>query len=310
MGLSTLHIRPRPPRPLSGVADYMKDHKGHLLSKTEQLYVDMADGVGEYVLTDRVEFAGPVVEIRVGGSLVVAKTGLTMGNQGDIGGDRGDVLGYSSDSRRRLMRLIASTEKQQKPLFVTMTYPDEFDEAIETWKRDIKVFGQRFLRAFPDASYIWRIEFKERQSGVSEGKIAPHFHLLVWGVTMQNMKRFITEAWFGVVNSGNEDHYRAGTRCEYVREWRGTMRYTSKYITKTDTFPPGWQGRVWGVVGRDKLPLAPLVTIMVSTDIAIKVVRLGRKFIGAKGRSFVFGLTWIIDGDRLLDYLEFLYGER
>jgi len=37
-------------------------------------------------------------------------------------------------------------------------------------------------RRWPGAAIIWKLEFKERQSGKNKGKIAPHYHLLVLGV--------------------------------------------------------------------------------------------------------------------------------
>jgi hypothetical protein len=38
-------------------------------------------------------------------------------------------------------------------------------------------------RRRPGAAIIWKMEFKERQSGMNKGKIAPHYHLLVFGVS-------------------------------------------------------------------------------------------------------------------------------
>ncbi len=37
-------------------------------------------------------------------------------------------------------------------------------------------------RRFPGIGIVWRLEFKRRKSGLNVGKVAPHYHLLVWNV--------------------------------------------------------------------------------------------------------------------------------
>ncbi len=305
LGLSTSHTSPLQEffgsgRDLSG---YYKDHRA-LLSARDFEYLSMADGrslntAGRYEFTPD----EPELILRLGGSLVRVRTGL--GGAGG-GGARGAVTGFSSASRRRLMRLIASLERGERPVFVTMTYPDIFPDSQTKWKRDIDAFGKRLARKHPEGGFIWRIEFKERKSGSSQGKIAPHFHLLVYGVGHRALLGWVPNAWWKVVGSGDRDHLRAGTRVERIFSWGGIMRYVGKYIAKEEDYPPDWQGRAWGVVGRRALPWAVEVIISLSADQSIKLVRLGRKMIKARGRSFSHGLTWIARAERVLDYLELL----
>lgn len=80
------------------------------------------------------------------------------------------------------MQRLAMTRTEQLPLFCTFTYPDRYPNQPEVWKRDLKVMCQRMAREFPGFSGFWRLELKERQSGENVGQIAPHFHLLAWGV--------------------------------------------------------------------------------------------------------------------------------
>jgi hypothetical protein len=54
------------------------------------------------------------------------------------------------------------------PIFGTLTYPAEFPLDEETFKRHLKIFSQRFLRAFPHAAFHWKLEFQNRG--------AAHFH--------------------------------------------------------------------------------------------------------------------------------------
>ncbi len=204
------------------------------------------------------------------------------------------------------MRLIASLERGERPIFVTMTYPDIFPSELDKWKRDIDVFGKRLARNNTGAGFIWRIEFKERKSGLSAGKIAPHFHLLVYGAGYRDLLGWVPGAWWEVVGSGDDDHLRVGTRVERIYSFGGIMRYVGKYIAKEDSYPDNWQGRVWGIVGRASLPWAVEIIISLTEDQSTRLIRLGRKMIKAKGRSFSHGLTWIVNAERVLDYLEFL----
>ncbi len=306
MGLSTFHSSPFQEKVgTSGIAEYLKDHRAQL-SRTDLEFLAEADG-RSFVVSGRYEFSPgePKLILRLGGSLSQVKMGLG-GLAG--GGERGIVTGFSSASRRRLMRLIASLEREARPIFVTMTYPDIFPDDLARWKRDIDVFGKRMARMYPQAGFLWRVEFKERKSGVSAGKMAPHFHLLVFGVGYRDLLGWVPMAWWSVVGSGDSDHLKVGTRVERIYSWGGIMRYVGKYIAKTDGYPDGWRGRAWGVIGRANLPWAVEVVIGLTQEESIKLVRLGRKMIGARGRSFNHGLTWIVNAERVLDYLEFLSG--
>lgn len=297
-------------RILSGmsVREYLELHRAGL-TPSEMAYVSMADGLGG-LTAEAHEFSEsePVVECYVGGSLVTVRPKRPQHGTENVGGDRSDVLGFSSASRRRLMRTIAKTERENRPLFVTLTYPDLFDQDMLKWKRDIDAFGKRFRRIFPDASFIWRIEFKSRRSGSMAGEVCPHWHLLVWNVDIVRFRGFADNAWYEVVGSGEASHLLAGVSSERMRKWSGTMRYVSKYVAKTGIYPEGWKGRAWGVVNRDLMPWAVLVTMSVPNEVAIRAVRVGRKMLKMSGKTLVFGLTWLINSETLLNYLEIVLG--
>lgn len=306
MGLSTLHTSP-PFQEIPSPPGIFGPSVGGGLSKTDEKYVRLANiSTLEFFHLPEFRLHEPKMTVMSGGSLVTIKTGRV--SQGGGGGDRGEVTGFSSASRRRLMRLIASLERGARPVFVTLTYPDVFPADLDKWKRDIDVFGKRLARQILPAGFLWRMEFKERKSGASAGMLAPHFHLLVYGASYRDLLAWVSGAWWEVVGSGDGDHLAAGTRVEHIYSWGGIMRYVGKYIAKEEDFPPGWKGRVWGVVGRANLPWAVKVVISLTEDESIKLVRLGRKMIGAKGRSFAHGLTWIVNAERVLDYMEFISG--
>ncbi len=95
---------------------------------------------------------------------------------------RGKISEFTAASRRRMMELMAKVQQTTVPFFVTLTYPDEFPLYREDYKRHLETFFDRLQRRWPGASVIWKLEFKERKSGENKGKIAPHYHLFVYGV--------------------------------------------------------------------------------------------------------------------------------
>jgi hypothetical protein len=81
-----------------------------------------------------------------------------------------------------MLELLAKVEQNAVPLAFTLTYPDNFPLYREDYKGHLEAFCDRMQRRWPGAAVIWKLEFKERQSGMNKGKIAPHYHLLVFGV--------------------------------------------------------------------------------------------------------------------------------
>jgi len=245
---------------------------------------------------------GGVVRIVKERSAVV----VTGASRGDA--RRGAVTIFSKASRRRLLRLLAKLDQKDRPIFGTITYPDEFPEGIEGQKkikRDLDNLGKRFRRKFPNGVFIWKLEYVARKSGENAGKVAPHFHLLIWGASFADLKAWLSKAWYQVVGSEDEKHLRAGVRVEYLRSWRGVMYYASKYIAKIDeaSVPEG-AGRFWGVVGRDYLPLSGVVVIALTALQAIKATRLGAKYSTITGKNLQYGLTWLINGKAMVRYFE------
>jgi len=106
---------------------------------------------------------------------------------------RGVCKGFSFGSRRRMLdRLNQVSCAADLPDFVTLTLPDNcFDESVskfaKTAKLHLDVLLKRLHRACPSACGFWRIEWKARKSGLYEGKLFPHFHMLVWGLPQRSL---------------------------------------------------------------------------------------------------------------------------
>jgi hypothetical protein len=96
---------------------------------------------------------------------------------------RGQIHGFSRASRCRMMQFLAKVRLDELlPLFGTTTYPDIFPDEAEKFKRDLQTQIERLKRRFPRVGLLWRLEFKKRKTGVNAGKVAPHFHWLLWNV--------------------------------------------------------------------------------------------------------------------------------
>lgn len=102
-------------------------------------------------------------------------------------GRRGKCRGFSFGSRRRMLDQLNSVScAAENPDMVTLTLPDEcFNDSVTLFAKEAKswldAFLKRLKRVCPSACGFWRIEWKARKSGLLEGKLFPHFHLIIWG---------------------------------------------------------------------------------------------------------------------------------
>jgi len=184
----------------------------------------------------------------------VTLTGAGAGGGG--GGPRGRIMGFSYKSRKRMLDFLNSVRDKHvgEALFVTLTYPDVFPEDAAKWHRDIDVFLKRMRRCHPRSAAVWRLEWVPRRSGVNVGRLAPHFHLLLFHVPYLDL-RWLAQSWYETVGSGDERHLGAGTQAQRVRSRRGVVYYAAKYMSKQAMSPEFWTGRVWGVFGRERLEI-------------------------------------------------------
>ena len=226
----------------------------------------------------------PHVEYRVGAGILKAHRGGMKDDQVG-GGLRGEVKGFSNDSRRRLMRAIAGVRLDADlPLFITLTYPSSFPDARSS-KKHLDTFFKRFTRAFPSHGSIWKLEPQKRG--------APHYHILTWGCELQQVAEFVPLAWYQIAGAGDNKHlfWHMGAldnqHCvQQVNSRNGVMRYASKYLGKTFEVE-GWQssGRFWGIVGRTNIPFGELRIEEVTRSKAVEVMRYQRRFAHLKGSS-------------------------
>jgi hypothetical protein len=196
---------------------------------------------------------------------------------------RGVIKGFSFKSRRRLReKLIAidwgqiiPPEGQSKTgYFLTLTYPRQFPDDWQDWKRDLRAFIRRVERRFDLQALLWKLEIQRRE--------APHFHIVLIlrsPVDKRILREWVSLNWFQVVASDDVKHLRAGTNVRPLYGKAGKLlRYLSKYFSKP------WQaaketGRVWGIIG--DLPIGDVLTVTLSwrrwCQFARRVRRWGKK---------------------------------
>jgi len=229
----------------------------------------------------------PRIEWNAGASLLSVKNGQISEAVG--GGVRGKVKGFSRGSRRRLMQTIARIRKDADlPNFITLTYPERFPTPKES-KRDLRAFCKRLERMFPDIGYIWKLEPQERG--------APHYHMLTWGASTEELLRFVAPAWFEIAGQGDYKHLLfhlgafAGSKpcVSQVRSFRGVWSYASKYLGKTFEVA-GWDeqetGRFWGVANRGKIPFGESMVMFITSKDAHEWMRYQRRFARLKSRDY------------------------
>ena len=224
------------------------------------------------------------------------------------GGIRDRVRGFSRESRRNLLRRLASINRAAFKAFkgrlisITLTYPHEYPEDPEVCKNHLKALRRRLQRKFGEFAGFWRLGIQKRG--------AFHFHVLLFmGPSIgpvSELRRFISSSWHEVTGKVSEGHLRAGTRVEAVRRWKQATSYVERYMAKPEEFPEGLQtGRIWGVWNEELLPVQ-WETVQVSLRDAYRIRRIYRKLARRKGSGSLRRITVFVRHENVVRLLEFL----
>lgn len=165
-------------------------------------------------------------------------------------GTRGAIAGFSSRSGARMRAYLRGCMADYR-FMVTLTYPGfytsngaEVKEHLRRYIQELRRESERRGCNGSEFSAFWFLEFQERG--------APHFHIFT---TWCSTNQWTASTWYRIVNSEDDRHLRAGTRCEELRRGKaGLISYASKYAAKSEQkiVPLGYEnvGRFWGVTGR------------------------------------------------------------
>lgn len=229
---------------------------------------------------------------------------------------RGVITRFTARSRSRMMRKTGMLRGLKNPYFVTLTYPGHFEHSPDRVKEHLHALKKRIKRRFPNMAMVWRMELKTRQTGLSAGEIVPHFHMLLWGMSVleTDMLKAMKQLWFEVALSF-KDHppvimptlddkgtpdleamtteqrnfYEHGVDVEQLFNFRHTLSYVSKYAAKEedDETAQHW-GRRWGVCGR--VDLSPSYTVKLTTKEHYALRRAIRKALEKRGSKYAWWL--------------------
>lgn len=192
---------------------------------------------------------------------------------------RGDVEGFSDESRKRLMEKIHTLKRDAKnPAFVTLTFPDENIPSMMEAKVYLRTLFKRWKRDNSAFCGIWRLEAHPERSA-RLGKPVPHFHLMVWGGWIDIPT--LSNDWADIVSNGQDyfwKHLRGGTSVETMRSFRGVCWYVAKYISKEEEFTAGKCGRVWGIFNAAAMPFSESEKIEITTEQTVRVARVLRQW--------------------------------
>src|SRR5918995_2118798 len=208
-------------------------------------------------------------------------------------GMRDRVRGFSRESRRNLLRRLASINRAAFKAFkgriisITLTYPHEYPEEPEICKNHLKALRRRLQRKFGEFAGFWRMGIQRRG--------AWHFHLLLFVGpsigSIRELRRFISSSWYEITGKVSEGHLRTGTRVEAVKRWKQVTSYVERYMAKPEEFPEGLEtGRIWGIWNGDLLPVR-WETVQVSLRDAYKLRRIYRKLARRKGSGSLLSMT-------------------
>lgn len=212
---------------------------------------------------------------------------------------RGKITEFSRKSRKRMIEAIAQKREHIRPLFVTLTYPDEIWFDLWMDGRDLndhlQSFIERLKRAFPEAGMMWRKEAETRKSGLNKGKVAPHLHLIIDGLLhdVAWIRQEFSRWWTEIIRAGQ---LKKAVRVDVqvAKSRRHSYYYVSKYVSKVGHANvkkskfleenEGKFGRHWGVCGHwDR---TPVLILHISYEEFVKLRRLVSRWLKSRKNHY------------------------
>ena len=188
-----------------------------------------------------------------------------------------------------MQKQLAKLDKKNNPLplFITLTYPDQFPEDPKKWNAHLANWRRRYERKWGRTGIVFRKELQTRKSGQNAGRVAPHFHMLVFlrGTDLHAFRAWLSLTWYEIVGSGDERHLRSGASCERARSWKQTGAYLSKYVAKLDVDSPSAEiGRHYGTWWGSELRHKEKIVLLESSD-GYNVLRWYRRLSAVRPRA-------------------------
>ena len=159
------------------------------------------------------------------------------------GGARGEITGFSSDSRKRMLEMINMLEFR-RVIFVTLTYPAVFPEDGKQVKEHLRRFRARVEKKYGKLRIVWRMEYQKRG--------APHFHLIILDGPFI-CRWWLSKAWVMSNDTKSWKNFLFGSNIKGIAQKGDSQKvinYVCKYAGKVEEHVRSdeneWCGRFWG----------------------------------------------------------------
>lgn len=154
---------------------------------------------------------------------------------------RGEILGFSEQSRRKLRFLVGNTSTRLISQFC-LTYHNSNPDGA-TVKKHLNAWLTNLRKNYSGVAYLWILEFQSR--GV------PHFHVWLSLPVESKLHSYLANSWNRIADPGSNEHLRFHLHKRNFIEWD---MYSSSYLTKyldkeyQKAVPVGFVGcgRFWG----------------------------------------------------------------
>lgn len=223
-----------------------------------------------------------------------------------VNNKRGSVIStFSKEARRNMMYTLARVRRDCLPCFVTLTYPAVYNTDPKAWKKDLHDFTMRLARksAFEDVAGIWKLEPQRRG--------APHYHLLLWNVSLEDLRAYVPKAWNEIVASGDLEHLRwhrgdlSNVHCvQPVMTQKAMYQYVTKYISKAAL--EDWKnvGKWWGMLWKNRIPFGEEVVFEITEGNANDIIRYMRRYTKMGGGLALQSRQQVCDADQWMEKLQ------
>jgi len=201
------------------------------------------------------------------------------------GGIRGTVTGFSYNARLRMIYRLAKS-LNDFGFFLTFTYPEEFPTDMKTIKHNEKKLKEALSKKFPDCVAECKLEPQKRG--------APHHHYLMEILDDFNIgaaRVWLAETWYNIVNSGDENHLKAGTSFIKLKNIKMMKHYISKYCAKVDDVSGQLWGNRTGRIGKPTYSTADSYLLNASEFVLLR--RIFKRWLKNRKRAFSGKLSFL-----------------
>lgn len=201
---------------------------------------------------------------------------------------RGKVTKYSKKSEKRLLERFARKVDYTRPIFITLTYPDEVwcDRNLtgRDLKKHIELLRHRLEYEYPDVGGIWRVEIEDRKSGRYIGRHVPHIHMIIDNVIndVADIRVTMRKIWSEILQVE-----RAITDVSTAKNRKHAYYYLAKYTAKVSEISHSQIddiGRWWAVFGN--WDMTPFATIRITLEEARALRRTLSAWLKSKGNRY------------------------